>query len=91
MHPSFSAYNSCRSLAMKTKGYAVWRHETTTEDGSRAQVTFLDAYNNHLTCSATAVGFIWFATSYSRTLVACDPNLGNAFDPCPEDYFGVEP
>ena len=91
MHPSFSAYDSCRSLAMKTKGYAVWRYEATTEDGFQAQVTFLDEYNNSLTCSAKAIGPIWIATSYSRTLVNCNPNLGNAFDLCPEDYFGVEP
>jgi len=91
LNPSFSAYASCRKVAMKAKGYAVWNHVSTTEDGSQSLVSFSDEYNNSLTCTATSVGFIWIAGSYSRTLVGCDPSLGNRFDPCPEDYFGVEP
>lgn len=87
---SFSAYGACRNLVMKTKGYAVWRHESTTQDGLQSQVSFSDEYNNRLTCSAIGIGPLWVATSYSRMLVGCN-RLGTASDPCPEDFFGVEP
>jgi len=86
----FSAYGACRKLAMQTKGYGVWRHESTTQDGFQSHVSFSDGYNI-MTCSATGIGPFWVATSYSRTLVGCNQSLGTASDPCPEDYFGVEP
>lgn len=91
LHIRFSAYASCRALAMNTKGFSAWKYESTIEEGSQAQVSFLDIYNNPLTCNATRIGPFWFATSYSRILANCSASLTNHFDPCPEDYFGVEP
>lgn len=84
----FSAYNSCRALALKTQAYDVWKHVSTTQDGFQSKVSFSDGYND-LTCTAIGIGPVWFTSFYIKTDVAC--TVGNPPDTCPEDYFGVEP
>lgn len=87
---SFSAYAVCRNLALETKGYDVWKHQTTTPIVFVSQITFSDGYND-LSCSAVGIGPFWQVTSYSKTNVACALSLSNPPDLCPEDFFGVEP
>jgi hypothetical protein len=87
---SFSAYGACRDLALKTKGYAIWKHQSAIPLVFMSQVTFSDGYND-LNCSAAGIGPFWQVTSFIKTNAACSLSLSNPPDLCPEDYFEVEP
>lgn len=86
----FSAYAACRNLAVETKGYDVWKHQSTIPLVFVSYFTFSDGYNS-LACNAAGVGPFWQVTSYSKTNAACALSLSNPPDLCPENYFGVEP
>lgn len=85
----FSAYAACRNAALETKGYDIWKHESTIPLVFVSYITFSDGYNG-LTCSTAGIGPFWRVTSLFKTLVGCGLSLDPPI-PCPEDYFGVEP
>jgi hypothetical protein len=87
----FSAYATCRNVAMNTKGYAVWQHQSTSNRVFVSWVTFSDGFND-LTCQAVGLGPFWIPVTTMQTLVGCATSLSaNPTSACPEDYFGVSP
>jgi len=84
------AYNACRNVAMKTKGYAVWKYVSSIEKTFQSVITFSDGYNS-LDCYAMGFGSSWRVIYHSKTYVECSLSLEDTHNPCPEDYFGVEP
>ena len=87
----FSAYAACRKTAEATKSYAIWEHEQTMQMVFRSRVQFSDGLNE-LICQAVGVGPFWIVGKVRPTLVSCSKDLGNGkTEPCPEDYFGVNP
>ena len=86
---AYSAYTSCRKLAMTTKGYAVWKYDRTVQMESKSRIFFSDGFNE-LTCEAMRIGPFWVVTSNIQTGFGCVKNLDTG-EMCPEDYFGVDP
>ena len=87
----FSAYAACRKIAMTTKGYSTWEHEQTQQLVFRSRIQFSDG-SNELICQAVGVGPFWLVGKIRPTLASCSNDLGNGkTEPCPEDYFGVNP
>ncbi len=86
----FSAYAACREQALRTQGYAVWKHTKTIPLIFMSTVEFFDGFNS-LTCDAFGVGPFWFAGSSIQTLVGCATNLSDPPSLCPENYYGVSP
>ena len=86
---AYSAYTSCRKLAMTTKGYAVWKYDRTVQMESKSRIFFSDGFNE-LTCEAMRIGPFWVVTSNIQTRFGCVKNLDRG-EMCPEDYFGVNP
>jgi hypothetical protein len=87
----FSAYATCRKVAMRTKGYAVWKHKQTIQKIFMSRVRFSDGFNS-LDCHAIGIGPFWIVRKSLPTLVACDNDLGNGkIITCPQEYFGVSP
>lgn len=86
----FSAYAACRNVAIETKGYAVWEHQSTIPFVFLSRITFSDGINN-LDCNAMGIMSFWAVTSHSKTNAFCGTNLSETPNPCLEDYFGVKP
>ena len=86
---SFSAYGACRSAAMITKGYAVWKYEGTHQMVFMSLVVFHDGYN-YFGCEAVGVGPFWVVLPFTGTTMAgCFAKRDGS--PCRQDYYGVGP
>ena len=86
----FSAYAACRDVAMKTKGYGVWKHVSTTPTPPTIRVMFDDGTND-FGCETIGIGPFWIAMLTWQTLVGCVKSFNPILETCPEDYFGVSP
>lgn len=87
----FSAYAECRKIAMSLNGYAVWKHEQTTQKIFRSRIFFSDGYNS-LECRAIGVGPFWIVRGAILHLFDCSKDLGNGeVMMFPTEYFGVSP
>jgi hypothetical protein len=86
----FSAYATCRDLAIATRGYAIWKHISTKQTIPTTRVTFSDRTND-LVCDAIGIGPFWIIVNNWHTLVGCVESFEPKPKTCPEDYYGVSP
>ena len=88
----FSAYGTCRKVAMATKGYATWKHEQTIPKMFiLSRVIFSDGFDK-IDCRAIGLGPVWTVRKSLFTFTTCSKDAGNGEKMmCPDGYFGVSP